>query len=76
MTKVDSRSQRLQTFYSYYQEKDDKEQKRIDNLILAVHIILQDRWESNFPGTNTPLSDDDIREIIVASGTYLEKENM
>jgi hypothetical protein len=73
--KSESRTQRLQTFYSYYQGSDEKEQRRVDNLILAVHIILQDLWEQKFPGTTTSITDDDIREIIVASGSYLEREN-
>jgi hypothetical protein len=66
---------KLEFFNDYYATLNHKEQQKLDDAIHDIKMEMWARWRDRNGDGTCPISDDDVREIIVATFFWIAKEN-
>ena len=67
---------KLEFFNDFYATLSRKKQIELDDAVHDIKMELFRRWKDRNGDGDCPITDDDIREIIVATNFYLAKENL
>ena len=67
---------KLEFFNDFYATLPKKKQIELDDAVHDVKMELHRRWHDRNGDGDCPITDDDVREIIVATYFYIAKENV